>query len=429
MKLLPARKIYYGWYILGGVILAQFMATSTGQMVSGVFLDPLVDALQIQVWQFAAAISLATALGGIAMVFIGPMVDRIGPRRLMLAGAMFSAIGLVGLSVQNAFLVFFLFQAINRALGPNLYGGPVLNATVTKWFVVNRGWALAIGSIGVSLGGIIAPISMTAVVDNYGWRTGYVTMAGVVLLIIVPIAFIMRRQPEDVGLLPDGISRSSGAGAERARAAVASDDRQTHTRGQAIRTPGFWLLTVGYGLNAIALGTVSFYAIPFASSVGFTRLIGATGMTINGFGNLTAKAVWGYGLQKIDPRRLAGTAFCTSATGVLLMVLSSNMDSVPVLWMGFFLYGLGFGGTIPISEFLWARYFGRRNIGAIRGVGRPISMVFSMGGPVAAGIMFDVTGSYVGVYLILACIYVLGAIVINASKRPQPPVAEEQPAS
>ena len=64
MKLLPARKIYYGWYILVGVILAQFMATSTGQMVSGVFLDPLVEALQIEVWQFAAAISLATALGG-----------------------------------------------------------------------------------------------------------------------------------------------------------------------------------------------------------------------------------------------------------------------------------------------------------------------------------------------------------------------------
>ena len=101
-----------------GVILAQFMATSTGQMVSGVFLDPLVEALQIEVWQFAAAISLATALGGISMVFIGPLVDRIGPRRLMLAGAMFSAIGLTGLSIQNAFIFFFLFQAINRALGP-----------------------------------------------------------------------------------------------------------------------------------------------------------------------------------------------------------------------------------------------------------------------------------------------------------------------
>ena len=421
MKLLPARKIYYGWFILVGVILAQFMATSTGQMVSGVFLDPLVEALQIEVWQFAAAISLATALGGISMVFIGPLVDRIGPRRLMLAGAFFSAVGLTGLSIQNAFIFFFLFQAINRAFGPNLYGGPVLNATVTKWFVVNRGWALAIGSMGVSLGGIIAPISMTYVVDNFGWRTGYVTMAGVVLLIIVPIAFVMRRQPEDLGLLPDGINRGSqgSSGDERARAAITTDNSQTHTRSQAMRTPGFWLLTLGYGLNAVALGSVSFYAIPFGTSIGFSRAIAATGMMINGFGNLTAKGIWGYGLQRIDPRRLAGAAFCTSATGVLIMVLSSNVDSVPLLWTGFFLYGLGFGGTIPISEFLWARYFGRRHIGAIRGVGRPLSLVFSLAAPVVIGRVYDVTGSYVGAFLVLVCIYVLGAIVINVSKPPR----------
>ena len=97
-----------------------------------------------------------------------------------------------------------------------------------------------------------------------------------------------------------------------------------------------------------------------------------------------------------------------------------------MLWIGFFLYGLGFGGTIPISEFLWARYFGRRHIGAIRGVGRPISMVFSMGGPVAIGVIFDITGSYVGAFLVLVCFYILGAVVINVSKPPLPP--EEQPA-
>ena len=145
--------------------------------------------------------------------------------------------------------------------------------------------------MGVSIAGIIAPISMTYVVDNFWWRVGYLTMAGAVILIIVPIAFVMRRQPEDMGLLPDGISRGSEGipRAERARAAVATDNLQTHTRSQAIRTPGFWLLTVGYGLNAVALGSVSLYAIPFATSVGFTRVIAATGMGINGIGNLTVR--------------------------------------------------------------------------------------------------------------------------------------------
>ena len=86
----------------------------------------------------------------------------------------------------------------------NLFSGLVINATLTKWFIARRGWALAIGSAGVSLAGIITPITMTGIVDNFGWRFGYLALAGGVIALIVPVALVMRRQPEDVGLLPDG---------------------------------------------------------------------------------------------------------------------------------------------------------------------------------------------------------------------------------
>ena len=415
-------KIYYGWWILAGAILAQFTATSTGQMVSGGFLDPLVEELDIKVWQFAAAVSLATAFGAIAVVVIGPLVDNLGPRRLMLAGAAFCAFGLVGLSLQGTIMFFFLFQAISRALGVNLFSGLVINATLIKWFIVRRGWALAIGSAGVSLAGIITPIAMTGIVDNFGWRFGYLALAGAVLAIIIPVALVMRRQPEDMGLLPDGahLSGDSGVAEERTRAALAADDLQTHTRRQAMATPGFWLLALGYGLNTAALGSVVLYAIPFATSVGFARSVAAAGLGINGVGNLTAKAVWGWGLQRYDARRLAGAAFSTSALGVLLMVVAGEAHNTLLLMIGFYLYVFGYGGTIPIGSFLWARYFGRRHIGAIRGVGRPITLVFSTSGPIATGAFFDATGSYVGAFLILALVYLLGAIVVNLSEVPRP---------
>ena len=86
----------------------------------------------------------------------------------------------------------------------------------------------------------------------------------------------------------------------------------------------------------------------------------------------------------------------------------------------FYDYGIGYGGSIPISSFLWARYFGRRHIGAIRGVGQPITLLFSTSGPIATGAFFDVTGSYVGAFLILAFVYLLGAIVVNLSNVPRP---------
>lgn len=390
--------------------------------MSGVLLDPLVGELDIKVWQFAAAVSVAIAFGAITAVVIGPLVDRLGPRPLMLAGAMFCAFGLVGLSLQSTILFFFFFQVISRALGVNLFSGLVINATLTKWFIARRGWALAIGSAGVSLAGIITPITMTGIVDHFGWRFGYLALAGGVVALIVPVALVMRRQPEDVGLLPDAGYQTgdSGVAEERTRAALAADDLQTHTRRQALATQGFWLLTLGYGLNAVALGSVVMYAIPFATSVGFARSAAATGLGINGIGNLTAKAVWGWGLQRFDARRLAGAAFSTSASGVLLMVVAGEAHNTLLLMIGFYLYGFGYGGTIPISSFLWARYFGRRHIGAIRGLGRPVTLIFSTSGPIATGFFYDLSGSYVGAFVVLAAIYLLGAVVVNLSKIPKP---------
>lgn len=415
-------KSHYGWWILAGAVLTQYTSTSMGQMVSGVVLEPLVDELGLQVWQFAASVSIAMVIGGVMAIFVGPQVDKIGPRRLMIMGALICSLGLLGLAWQSSFLLFVVFQTISRSFGLPLFGPLVVNATLTKWFIARRGWALAIGSVGVSLAGLITPIMMTGIVDSQGWRVGYLTLAGIVATIILPIAFVMRRQPEDVGLFPDGRQEAipEGESGNKIAVAQAQDDRQTYSRPQAIRTPGFWLLTLGYGLNAAALGSVLMYAIPFAGAAGFSRSIAATGLGINGLGNLSSKAVWGWSLQRFDPRRLAGVAFCTSATGVFIMLLGDATQEMIILMVGFYLYGFGFGGTIPISEFLWARYFGRRHIGAIRGISRPMTLLFSAGGPIATGLWFDTIGSYQGAFFTLACLYLLGAIAINVSKVPPP---------
>ena len=402
--------------------MTQFVSASIGFMAAGVFLEPLVEELGIQVWQFALAVSTANALGGVAVFVVGPLVDQIGPRRIMLLGAICCSLGLVGLSLQSTFWQFFLLQGMSSSLGWTLFGPLVINATLTKWFIVRRGWALALGSTGVSFAGLITPIAMTMVVDSVGWRMGYLALAGVVLVTIVPVASVMRRQPEDMGLLPDGAKPSGGSHAEkeRVKAATLADDLQTYTRRQAVKTASFWLVNLGYGLNAAALGSVALHAMPFASSVGFTRAVAATGLGINGLGNLSSKAVWGWGLQRFDPRRLAGVAFTTSAIGVILLVQAGTLQDIATLMVGFFLYGFGFGGTIPISEFLWATYFGRRHIAAIRGVGRPISIIFGMLGPIATGAWFDNSGSYVSAFVFLVFVYIAGAVILNVSKKPSP---------
>lgn len=406
---------YYGWWIMGGAILCQFAFMSVSQAVVGVFMMPVVDELGWKVWQFALGPSLSVAAGAISGVFAGSLVDSKGPRPLILVGSLVSAATLFLLSRQSHLAVYLSLYVLSGLIGWNLFSPLVVNATLSKWFIRRRGWALAIGSIGVSLAGLIAPFTMTAIVDSAGWRNGYLVLAVFVLGAVIPTALVMRRTPEDYGLTPDGDSALRSAG----RAAGISDDPRSLTRLEAIRTRAFWLLIIGFGLNQAALTSVLVHAIPFATESGFSRSLAAAALAVNGIGNLSSKAVWGYGLQRTPPRSLVMAAYSISSLGVGLMLAASTSASAAVLMAGFFLYGFGFGGTIPLSEFLWAKYFGRAHIGAIRGIGYPITIVGTGFGPVLIGYWYDVSLTYQPAFLAIIGAYLTGALVIGASREPR----------
>ena len=401
---------------------------SVGPAVVGVFLRPVVEDLGWQVWQFTLGSSLAAASGAISGIVAGEVVDRRGPRPLMLLGIAVTTACFVGLSLQSRLWVFLALYTLSGLVGWNLFGPLVVNATVSKWFVARRGWALALGSIGVSLAGIFTPATATFIVDSWDWRVGYAALAAFVFVVMTPVAFVMRRTPEDHGLRPDGASRSSADSSVVATGMATGEpvdaEPPSLTRSQALATRGFWLLVAGFGLNYIALSAILIHAIPFVTDAGFSRAIAAAAVAVNGLGNLASKALWGYGLQRFEARRLVFTAYSVSSIGVALMIVASATGQQAALFVGFFMYGFGFGGTIPVSEFLWAKYFGRRRIGAIRGVGNPIAIVGTGLGPVAAGWWFDLTGNYTPAFLAAISVYMAAAVVIGASREPARPVRE-----
>ena len=190
---------------------------------------------------------------------------------------------------------------------------------------------------------------------------------------------------------------------------------------------------VGYGLNIMALSAVLVHAIPFMTDNGFTRTEAALAIAVNGGANLSSKFVWGYFLQRVHVRYLSATALSISATGVVIMLVSAQAGALPLMFVGFFLWGFGFGGTVPLSEFIWAKYFGRvhgvfaafvaaylTGIGAVRGVGAPFTIVFGALGPILGGLYFDAVGSYDGVFAAFVAAYLTGALAILASREPPP---------
>ena len=292
----PFSNSFYGWKILGGAVVCQFVSISVGQMVAGIFLESITKELNIPVWQFSATLAIANVTGAFIVLIIGPLIDRLGLRNVMLTGMLFCSVGLFGLSQLSSFIHFFIFQIITSSVGWILFGPAVVNSAIIKWFVARRGFALAIGSIGVPLAAIISPVVITPIVDTYGFRTGYMVLSIFVLIIITPIALMMIRQPEDIGLLPDGVPADKQS--NKTLKEIEKDNQQTYTRSQAIKTSSFWLLAIGYGLNAAALTTISLYAIPFATDIGYTRSLGAIALSISGIGNLSSKILWGWGLQR-----------------------------------------------------------------------------------------------------------------------------------
>ena len=418
-------KPFYGWWIVFGAILCLFVSGSIGHFVSGVFMRPVVEDLNWKIWQYTLGSSLSMAAGTISGLVVGNIVDNRGPRLIMFIGAFVSMGCLLLLSIQSNLLVFLSVYCIGGLMGWNLFNPLVINSTVSKWFIRQRGWALAIGSIGVSMGGLISPMAMTIVVDNLGWRTAYMILAILVIVIIVPIAFVMRRRPEDHELLPDGdapINDPNGSAHPHILTPEHSQsletDSQSFRRNEAIRTKDYWLLFIGYGLNGAALMSVLIHAIPFMTDIGFTRSVAAAAITVNGLGNLTSKAVWGYGLQKIRPRKLATTALSISSIGVTLVLISSTNERTSILFLGFLLYGFGYGGTIPLSEFLRAKYFGRAHIGSINGAGLPITTLGSSVGPLLVGYWYDVTNDYRPAFMAIVATFLVGAILISISREP-----------
>ncbi|MDA1062544.1 MAG: MFS transporter, partial [Chloroflexi bacterium] len=409
-------RIFYGWWIVGGAVVGYFVAVGAGFASAAVFLTPVTEDLGWSRGEFTLATSGANALSGLAGVFIGPLVDRHGARPLMAIGAVALAGSLMLTSQVTELWQFVALQAFGVGMGLALVGPLTLNVTLSKWFVVRRGWAIALGSTGISFASMVVPLTLTRLVDSQGWRDGYLMLGIFVLIVSLPVAMLMRRTPEDYGLLPDG-QRHDGVGTSLADVETVRLDRiNSYTRHEAVRTRALWLLTLSFGFFGAAAFALLIHGIAFVTEAGFTRGEAAVAVAVAGAGNLLAKFVWGYMLARFHVRTLWASCFALLGAGVVLMLAADSAESLPLMFTGFFVWGLGFGGGVPLGEFIWARYFGRVHIGAVRSVGMPLGIFFGASGPLAASWLFDLTDAYAASWLAMLVLYALGALAVLVSR-------------
>jgi MFS family permease len=391
-------KFFYGWTIVAVGFLAHIASAFSISSTLSVFLKPLSTDLGISRGVFSLIRSGEILIGAAAAPLVGTRLDRHGARWLMASGGLIAGAGFLLLGQARDFWQFLIFRWLLVSPGDSLMGSMVVNVTISRWFVRMRGRALALAGMGHGVAKVGMPLLAASLIAYTGWRGAWAVFGLLTLALVVgPSVLFMRRRPEDMGLLPDGSSPAQHESKTTAKeVGSASAPRSASvdvewSRREALRTPAFWLIVTTFGVAHVGVTGLNLHVFSFVSDQGHPAMVAALVMSIIAFMQLSTPLVWGLLAERSNIARLIMAKFLIQAAGILWALSDPGLVS---LYSGFFLYGIGMGGTSILAEMIWANYFGRISLGKIRGIGTLLTHAFSAAGPPFFGLLFDATQSY-----------------------------------
>jgi MFS family permease len=385
--------------------------------MQAVFLVPMTDELGWSRADYTWAQTIGTFVMSGAGFVVGSMLDARGPRRFMLAGAVALSGCVVLLSQVHELWQFLLLRGIGMTLGALLVGNLIVNSTVSKWFVRKRAMAIAFATMGMSLSGVITPRIGAALIGEFDWRTAWVIIGLASLCLTLPAALVMRRRPEDHGLLPDGDAEDYEPPPSRRPQVTAANEVQW-TRAEAVRTRSFWLLVLCFGLASFGSGSFFLHLISFLRDSGYSAGEAASLFGTMLLATALSRPLWGNLMQRIAPRHSAVLSFFLNAVSALGIVLSLDADNSTMLYVSLVCWGIGFGGVVPMQELIWATYFGRAHIGRVRSVAMPMLGLASALGPQFAARVYDAAGSYSFAFVVFAGMSLLAGVCAFIARPP-----------
>lgn len=383
----------------------------------GLFIKPMGDELGIGRAMFGWAQTARQVATSVTSPLVGGLLDRFGSRVLMPVGALVTGGAMIALGAsQEAWQLVALFALMGLG-GLNGPGALMTSVPVMKWFVRGRGKAIAYMSLGIPIGALIF-IPLTQVfIDIWGWRTAFIVLALIGIGVIAPLALVfVRRQPEDMGLLPDGApSAPASADSGRARLSHAGDE-QSWTARETLRSNTFWRLVVIFSMVMLATGILGVHRIPSFLDRGLSAQLVSFATAFDAVCAGASAFTMGFLVRKVPPRFLGGAGFVLLAVASVLTIFA---DTSLIMFLSMAVFGLGIGGMMFLQNFLWADYFGRRHLGSIRGIATPIILVFGGIGAPLAGYVHDATGSYTSVWWAGVGLMLAGATVLIFTSAPR----------
>lgn len=379
----PLTPPFYGWRIVGYAAVCLAM-TAPGQTVGvSVFVDPMIDALDVSRSQLSGAYLVGTLIGAASLPTVGRWLDRAGIRRVTaLVAAAFGAVltGMAGVGGLVSLLIGFIGI---RMLGQ---GALTLTATtsVTLWFDRRRGTAVGLTSaIGQALMSL-APLALAAGIAVLGWRGAWLAAAVAVWLVVLPVArWGLRNSPAEIGQRLDGDPPADDGDPP---AAVGG-----WIRAQAVRTPVFWVVTAAVASTGMITTGLAFHQISLLGERGLSPAQAAANFIPQTFAAIAGTLAMGWLIDRVAPRLLVSCSMLSLAAAMLLAQAAAPGWRAVVFGVAL---GVASGTIRTLEAAAFPRFFGLAHIGAIRGLVMALAVMATAFGTLALALGYDRFGTY-----------------------------------
>jgi len=411
-------RLYYGWVMLLALACAQVVSWGILYYGFSVFLKPIGGDVGWSRAAMTGAFSLALACSGVAGLFVGRWVDRHGPRLLMTAGSCAAALLLLALSAVHTLLLFYLIWAALGLAMAAIFYEPAF-AAIATWFSRYRARALTIITFVGGFASVIFIPLISWLIRAQGWRTTFVILAMILAAVTIPLhALVLRRRPQDIGLLPDGGAVSNQQSAASGTESAQPSEKSVRAH-DAFRSASFRWLTGAFCLAFLANVAVTVHLIPYLTDHGFSTGFAATAAGLVGTLALPGRLIFTPLGGRIPRRYVTAGILLFQTVGLIVLVTTTTTAGVIVFVI---LFGIGFGAITPARAALVAEMYGPREYGTISGVLALFVTGARAAAPVSAGLLYTFFGRYEPVFWILIVISLLamGAILRIERDLPEP---------
>ena len=416
-------QIFYGWYIAVAGAGSNFIVIGFTIFGIGVFIEPLREELGWSLTSIAVGISLRSFENGLLAPVSGILVDRVGPRRMALIGLVLVSAGLMMFSQVRVLWMFYLASA-TIALGQSIGSFTPFSVAVVRWFQRNRGRAMGLLNSGNGAGYLLVPV-LAFLITTVGWRETLVITSLVTLVCGIPLSLVLRDNPEQYGLRPDG-----DPAPEEGTPDVAGSSGGFTVR-EALRSKDFYLLALATGSAGATQIPWLVYQVPHLQNTGFSLQAAALIGGIYGLFQISLRFTLGWVGDLLGRRRTLITAYCLQGVGLLIFA-NLNPDRLWLLPVYYLAFGAGHASWVVLQQTMVADYFGPMRFGTLRGFVATLHMPLGVISPLIAGWSFDQTGSYTPIFTIYAVMAASGAfwmLLVRGPTWTERQLRAEQPVS